>query len=239
MPPRRISRLLFRLNGDGWTADRPRRVFVVAADGSAPPRPVTPGPFEASGLAWSPDSATIAFAAGRHEQWDLDLATDLWTVPADGRREPERVTGGGRGWSWPAWSPDGTALAAYLDPTPLESPRHQQVAVIDLASGTEQVLTAALDRNCAPFSASIAPIWAGDAAAVRRRGPRQRAPVPGPRGRVSAPGAAGGRGPVDHRVGLGRRDAGLRRRLGGVTGRAGHGRPRAPAASATATASGR
>jgi dipeptidyl aminopeptidase/acylaminoacyl peptidase len=163
MPPRRISRLLYRHNGDGWTTDRPSRVFVVPADGSAPPRPVTPGPYEASGLAWSPDSAAIAFASARHEQWDLDLAVDLWTVPADGSGEPDRVTGGGREWSRPAWSPDGTALAAYLNPTPRQSPRHGQVAVIALASGKEQVLTAALDRNCAPFSASIAPIWAGGA----------------------------------------------------------------------------
>jgi dipeptidyl aminopeptidase/acylaminoacyl peptidase len=162
MPPRRISRLLYRYNGTGWTADRPSRVFVVPADGSAPPRAVTPGPFEASGLAWSPDSAAIAFASGRHEAWDLDLATDLWTVPADGSRDPEAVTGGGRGWSHPAWSPDGSALAAYLNPTPLESPRHRQVAVIDLASGKDQVLTAALDRTCAPFGTMIAPAWAGD-----------------------------------------------------------------------------
>jgi dipeptidyl aminopeptidase/acylaminoacyl peptidase len=162
MPPRRITRLLYRFNGTGWTADRRSRVFVVPADGSAPPRAVTGGPFEASGLAWSPDSASIAFASGRHEAWDLDLATDLYTVPADGSADPEAVTGGGRGWSHPAWSPDGTTLAAYLNPTPLESPRHRQVAVIDLASGKDQVLTASLDRTCAPFGTMIAPAWAGD-----------------------------------------------------------------------------
>jgi dipeptidyl aminopeptidase/acylaminoacyl peptidase len=161
MPPRRISRLLYRFNGTGWTADRPSRVFVVAADGSAPPAAVTPGPFEADGLAWSPDSQTIAFASGRHEDWDLDLAVDLWTVPADGSAAPRPVTGGGRGWSAPAWSPDGTALAAYLNPTPLESPRHRQVAVIDLATGREQVLTATLDRNSQPFGTSIPPAWVG------------------------------------------------------------------------------
>jgi dipeptidyl aminopeptidase/acylaminoacyl peptidase len=162
MPPRRISRLLYRFNGTGWTADRPSRVFVVPADGSALPRPVTPGPFEAGELAWSPDSAAIAFASGRHPEWDLDLAIDLWIVPADGSAGPAAVTSGGRGWSRPAFSPDGAALAAYVDPTPLESPRHQQVAVIDLASGKEQVLTAGLDRNCAPFGTAIAPAWAGD-----------------------------------------------------------------------------
>jgi dipeptidyl aminopeptidase/acylaminoacyl peptidase len=162
MPPRRISRLLYRYNGTGWTADRPSRVFVVPADGSAAPRPVTPGPFEAAELAWSPDSGAIAFASGRHEAWDLDLATDLWIVPADGSGDPVAVTGGGRGWSQPAWSPDGAALAAYVNPTPLESPRHRQVVVIDVASGKEQVLTASLDRNCAPFGTAIAPAWAGD-----------------------------------------------------------------------------
>jgi dipeptidyl aminopeptidase/acylaminoacyl peptidase len=162
IPPRRISRLVYRFNAVGWTADRPSRVFVVAADGSAPPRPVTPGPFEAAGLAWSPDSRTLAFASGRHEDWDLDLAVDLWVVPADGSRAPERVTSGGAAYSLPAWSPTGDRLACYLNPTPLESPRHRQVATVDVASGKATVLTTSLDRNCAPFGVPLPPIWVGD-----------------------------------------------------------------------------
>jgi dipeptidyl aminopeptidase/acylaminoacyl peptidase len=161
MPPRRISRLHYRHNGAGWTADRPNRVFVVAADGSAPPRPVTPGPFEAAGLAWSPDSRVIAFASGRSEAWDLDLAVDLWVVPADGSGAPDRMTDGGSAYSLPSWSPDGEHLACYVNPTPLESPRHRQVAVVDLASGKQQILTASLDRNCAPFGTTRAPAWIG------------------------------------------------------------------------------
>jgi dipeptidyl aminopeptidase/acylaminoacyl peptidase len=162
MPPRRITRLLYRYNASGWTADRPARVFVVPADGSAPPRSVTPGPFEATGLAWSPDSRSLAFASGRHESWDLDLAVDLWVVPADGGSAPERITGCGPSYSLPSWSPDGDRLACYVNPTPLESPRHRQVAVVDVASGKEQVLTAGLDRNCAPFGIGLAPAWIGD-----------------------------------------------------------------------------
>lgn len=161
IPPRRISRLLYRHNGDGWTVDRPARIFVVAADGSAPARPVTPGPFEASGLAWSPDSQTLAFASGRHDAWDLDLAVDLWLVPAHGSAEPSRVTSTGPAYSLPSWSAGGDRLACYVSPTPLESPRHRQVAVIDAASGKEQVLTAGLDRNCAPFGITRPPVWAG------------------------------------------------------------------------------
>jgi dipeptidyl aminopeptidase/acylaminoacyl peptidase len=159
MPPRRVTRLLYRLNGAGWTVDRPNRVFVVAADGSAPPRSLTPGPFQADGLAWSPDSSRIAFAAARHETWDLDLAVDLWVVRADGAAAPERLTEGGAAYSRPSWSPEGRGLSYYVNPTPLESPRHRQVGVLDIAAGTQQDLTASLDRNCAPLGIALGPSW--------------------------------------------------------------------------------
>jgi len=162
MPPRQVNRLLYRFNGTGWTVDRPARIFVVPADGSAPPRSVTPGPFEAAGLAWSPDSRFLAFASGRHDNWDIDLAIDLWVVPADGGGALGCVIGGGPAYSLPSWSPDGERLACYVNPTPLESPRHRQVAVVEVASGKEQVLTTGLDRTCAPFGTTRPPLWAGD-----------------------------------------------------------------------------
>jgi dipeptidyl aminopeptidase/acylaminoacyl peptidase len=162
MPPRRVTRLRYRLNGTGWTLDRPNRIFTVPADGSAPARALTHGPFEAEGLAWSPDSSRIAFAAARHDTWDLDLAVDLWTVRTDGGAEPERLTETGADFASPSWSPDGASLAYYVSPTPLESPRHRQVGVLDLATGRRQELTARLDRNCAPFGTTIGPAWAGD-----------------------------------------------------------------------------
>ena len=162
MPPRRVTRLLYRLNGAGWTVDRPNRVFVVAADGSAPPRSLTPGPFQADGLAWSPDSSRIAFAAGRHDTWDLDLAVDLWVVRADGAAEPERLTAGAAAYSRPSWSPDGLRLACYVNPTPLDSPRHRQVGVLDIAAGRQQHLTSSLDRNCAPYGIAFGPSWIAD-----------------------------------------------------------------------------
>jgi dipeptidyl aminopeptidase/acylaminoacyl peptidase len=162
MPPRQITGLLYRFNAAGWTVDRPARIFVVPADGSAPPRSVTPGPFEATGLAWSPDSRFLAFASGRHENWDIDLAVELWVVPADGSGALACVAGDGPAYSLPSWSPDGERLACYVNPTPLESPRHRQVAVVEVTSGKEQVLTVGLDRNCAPFGVTRPPLWTGD-----------------------------------------------------------------------------
>lgn len=162
MPPRRVTRLIYRLNAAGWTIDRPNRIFVVAADGSSAPRTVTPGPFQADGLAWSPDSSKIAFTSARHETWDLDLANDLWVVRVDGASEPERLTEPGSDYARPSWSPDGRHLAYYFNPTPLEHPRHHQVGVLELSSQRQQVLTAGLDRNCQPLGLLVAPSWIGD-----------------------------------------------------------------------------
>jgi dipeptidyl aminopeptidase/acylaminoacyl peptidase len=162
MPPRRVTRLIYRLNAAGWTIDRPNRIFVVAADGSSAPRTVTPGPFQAEGLAWSPDGSKIAFTSARHDTWDLDLANDLWVVPVDRMAEPERLTDTASAYALPSWSPDGRHLAYYVNRTPLEHPRHRQVGVLELGSRQQQVLTASLDRNCLLLGLSVAPSWVGD-----------------------------------------------------------------------------
>jgi dipeptidyl aminopeptidase/acylaminoacyl peptidase len=162
MPPRRVKRLIYRLNGTGWTIDRPNRIFVVAADGSSAPRAVTPGPFQADGLTWSPDGSKIAFTSARHDTWDLDLANDLWVVPVDGTPEPERLTEVGSVYARPSWSPDGRRLAYYFNRTPLERPRHRQVGVLELSSRQQQALTASLDRNCQVLGLLIGPSWIGD-----------------------------------------------------------------------------
>ena len=92
MPPRRVTRFFSRLDSEGWISDRPSRVLVVATDGMSTPRVVTPGPFQAGCITWSPDGTRIAFASARHDTWDLDGVVDIWTVAADGSDEPQRVT---------------------------------------------------------------------------------------------------------------------------------------------------
>jgi dipeptidyl aminopeptidase/acylaminoacyl peptidase len=163
-PPRRIDRITYRLDTVGWTIDRHRHLFTVPVDGSTKPVAVTTGPFEDGGLAWSPDGKFLALAAGRHDEWDIDWAVDLYRVPADGSGEPERLTSSGVAHSRPSWSPDGTRLA-YIWGDRRDLPRNGQVGVYALDGGapTGELLTASLDRPCAPYLASAREaVWDGD-----------------------------------------------------------------------------
>jgi Tol biopolymer transport system component len=162
MPARRLSQLLFQLDSEGWVVDRRNRVMTVPVDGSASPQVLTAGPYEASGISWSPDGSRIAFVSARHETWDLDGAVDLWTIAADGSGEPGRLTGTKAVFSSPSWSPDGSKLAYVRNPTPLDEPRHERVGVLDLSNGATMDLTAGFDRNCLPYGYGRAPVWFGD-----------------------------------------------------------------------------
>ena len=157
--PRRFRRLLFKLDNVGWTGDRRRHLYVVPADGSAEAHQLTFGDYDDSHPTWSPDGETIAFASAREEDWDIDVLSDIYTVPATGG-EPERLTPNDSVYGAPAYSPDGTLLAVKWAPGGFDFPRHTQIAVVDAASGgNRRVLTAPLDRTCDPYPELRDPIW--------------------------------------------------------------------------------
>lgn len=162
IPPRRVTRLYSRLNGEGFVFDRPKRVMVVPADGSAAPLRLTRGPYEASGASWSPDGSRVCFSSARHETWDLDGAVDLWVVPADGSGEPELLTDTTANCESPSWSPDGARIAYLFDPTPNDSPRHVRLGVLDLETGERKDVTCGIDRNVGPYGYGRDPVWWGD-----------------------------------------------------------------------------
>jgi dipeptidyl aminopeptidase/acylaminoacyl peptidase len=160
--PRRFTRLFYKLDNVGWTGDRRRHLYVVPVDGSAEAKQLTDGDFEDSHPAWSPDGKTIAFASAREENWDIELLTDIYTVPAVGG-EPERLTPNDGLYGAPAYSPDGKLLAVKWAPGGFDFPRHTQVAVVDPATGDDRrVLTESLDRQCEPYPELREPIWDGD-----------------------------------------------------------------------------
>jgi dipeptidyl aminopeptidase/acylaminoacyl peptidase len=159
--PRRFTRLQYKLDDVGWTADRRQHLFTVPADASAEPVQLTVGDFEDFAPVWSPDGASLAFISARHPDWDLETVNDVYVVTAQGG-EPRRLTQGGGTFGRVSWSPDGRVLAATRYPGVHDDPRHVQIAVVDAASGEVRMLTESLDRNCEPYPPSREPVWDGD-----------------------------------------------------------------------------
>ena len=157
--PRRFKRLQFKLDNVGWTGDRRRHVYAVAADGSGGPLQLTDGDFEDSKPAWMPQGDRIAFTSARGDDWDIDVVEDLYTVPAAGG-EIERLTPGDGIYSGPSYSADGALVACKWTPGGFDFPRHTQIAVVDASTGANRrVLTEALDRTCDPYPELRDPIW--------------------------------------------------------------------------------
>jgi len=160
-PPRRLTRLSYKLDSVGWTGDRRTHLFVVPADGSEPAHQLTDGDFEDDGAAWVSDAKRLVFASGRHEHWDVELYWDLYAIDADGG-EPERLTGGDAWVMAPATTRGSSLIACRWRPGGFDFPRHEQTAVVDAATGEIRVLTHSLDRNCGQFPPIRDPAWDGD-----------------------------------------------------------------------------
>ncbi|HUG00172.1 MAG TPA: S9 family peptidase [Ilumatobacter sp.] len=155
--PRKIERFLSRLNGENWVFDRPQHVYVVAADGTGLPKNLTPGEFEFGGVSWLADSSGLVTAGGAHDQWDTDLAEDLYLVSLDGVRQ--RLTGGTSICAAPAVSPDGAHIAFIGQDDPLTYPQNMHIGIVAVEGGSHRWISADLDRTFFSGSCAQAPVW--------------------------------------------------------------------------------
>ncbi len=148
--------LMFR-HWDAWEDGKRSHVLAWTIGGGAPvdlmkgmhaDAPTKPfGGTEEVAIA--PDGKTVVFAAkdeGRENAWSTNV--DLWRVPADGSKAPERITDDNEAYdNAPAFSPDGKHLAWLAMTRPGYESDRQRIRVMELASGAVRTLAEDWDRS--------------------------------------------------------------------------------------------
>ena len=113
-PFRTITSMKYRLNGQGFTYDQRRHLFVVRIH-IGEPMQITDGDWDDTQPAWSPDGSQIAFVSARHPDREYDSQSDIWVVAANGG-DVRQVTPTAGARRAPSWSPDGRLIAHIHSP---------------------------------------------------------------------------------------------------------------------------
>ncbi|RZQ62997.1 S9 family peptidase [Amycolatopsis suaedae] len=181
-PPRRITRLDYRVDDLGFLADRPQRLYVLDAVAEDPQAPValTDRAVDVSDPAWTPDGEHVLVVAPRDWGAVETLHSDVYAVPAGGGEPVLAVLTSGNA-ARPAVG-DGVVWFVGREFTGVDFIRNDGLFAADLRLDGEPArprrLTDAETVYCA--SAVGAPVAAGDEVlvGVLHRGATQLRAVP-------------------------------------------------------------
>lgn len=141
-PFRRITSMKYRVNGQGFTYDQRRHLFVVRI-AAGEPMQITDGDWDDTQPAWSPDGTQIAFVSARHEEREFDTQSDVFVVAHNGG-EVRQVTPTEGARRAPSWSPDGR-LIAHIHAPVWPSNGLLKLAAVDESGVTDA--TGGIDRE--------------------------------------------------------------------------------------------
>lgn len=147
--PHVIDRYHFKQDVEGYLGPGRDHLYLFdVADRKA--EILTPGRFDESLPAWSPDGSRIAFVSNHTDDPDRNDDSDIFVIDARAGADARQLTTtpGSDGTARPAWSPDGTTIAYLQGGDPKYWAYDQPaLAAVPAAGGRPRLLTPALDRD--------------------------------------------------------------------------------------------
>ena len=143
--PRRITRIPYRDDRDGWLHDRRSHLWLVDADGIADPRCLTPGDHDESAPAFRPDGHRVVFISQRRDDRETNPGAELYEIDVDGG-EPRLLVDAGL-WGRPVCVDGDRLVVQGLDdpfawPSPPRLYRHDRDrGLTDLSAGLDRDVT--------------------------------------------------------------------------------------------------
>jgi len=111
----RITRIMYRVNGQGYIYELRSHLFVIPTTGGTPVQ-LTDGDWDDENAAWSPDGTQIVFDSNRGEdRWYLPRS-EIWLMNADGTHQRQITPLGSYDYFHASWSPDGQTIACLGTP---------------------------------------------------------------------------------------------------------------------------
>ena len=155
-PPRVITHLIYRSDGEGYLEEGFSQLFVVPSEGGTP-RQITSGPFHHDGApAWTPDGKFLIVSANRRKDWENEpLDSELHEVAvADGAIRPLTDRRGPD--ASPAVSPDGRSIAYLGFDDRYQGYQITRLYLMNRDGSNSRPLTAGYDRDIEQ------PVWSRD-----------------------------------------------------------------------------
>ncbi len=143
--PKRITRLPYRADGEGWLYHRRTHLWLVDPTGEDDPRCLTPGDEDESGPSWRPDGQAVAYLTRPEDRDETDPSNVVMEVDlASGERR--RLVRPGM-WASVDHAPDGQVFVTGL-PDVFDWPAPQ--AIHRVADGVPVPVTGHLDLSSLP-----------------------------------------------------------------------------------------
>lgn len=161
-PPIVIDRYYFKEDETGYLGALRKHLYMLDV-ATRETTLLTPGTFDESWPAWSPDGLQISFVSKRGADPDRSNDNGLYVIAPRAGSTPRLVTtfhgdAGDSGWmTTPSWSPDGRSIALTVATDPaLIYYAEQDLMIVNIDGSATRVLTGGIDRNV------IAPRWSPD-----------------------------------------------------------------------------